>query len=71
VTEVWPQSAAYRVWLLSWDIIIGIDEIALDREFPLLYELYTKHAGEVIVLHIWRHNKELKMRVPLGMIPAQ
>ncbi len=68
ILEVWSDTPASRAWLLSWDIIISINNTRLDRQYPLLYELYTHQAQSTIALDVLRDDRTIQIPVTLGRV---
>lgn len=66
VNEVVPNSPADIAAIQWWDIIIAINDVAIDTSLPFLYQLYTYKSGDTLRLHILRNGDRIYRDVILG-----
>jgi len=66
VTDVTANSPASQADLRQGDIIIGIDDIALDETHSYINTLFLQEPGDQVTLTIARGSKTLELQVTLG-----
>ena len=66
VTDVTANSPASQADLRHGDIIIGIDDIALDETHSYINTLFLQEPGDQVTLTIARGSKTLELQVTLG-----
>lgn len=63
---VTPGGPADRAGIKENDIILSIDDIAIDKERSITSILSKYQPGDVVKLKVWRAKKELVLAVKLG-----
>lgn len=66
VNDVVANSPATTAGVQPGDIIIAINDVAIDASLPFLYQLYTYKAGDTLRLHILRSGDRIYRDVILG-----
>ncbi len=65
IRDIVSNSPAFEAGLLWWDIIIALNNISIDDDFPFLYQLYTYQPGDTIRLDILRSGDRMHIDVVL------
>jgi serine protease Do len=66
VTDVVASSPAMAAGIQWGDIILAINDVAIDSTLPFLYQLYTYKPGDTLRLHILRSGDRVYRDVILG-----
>jgi serine protease Do len=66
VNDVVPNSPAETATIQWGDIVIAINDVAINTSLPFLYQLYTYKAGDTLRLHILRNGDRIYRDVVLG-----
>ena len=66
VNDVVNGSPAYTAGIQWGDIIVAINDVAIDTSLPFLYQLYTYKVGDTLRLHILRNGDRIYRDVILG-----
>jgi len=66
VGDIVSNSPAADAGLLWWDIIIALNDVAIDDDFPFLYQLYTYQPGDTIRFDILRSGDRMHVDLILG-----
>jgi 2-alkenal reductase len=69
VTEVASQSGASAAGVQPGDVILKIDDTALDEDHPLVNVLMTHQPGDTVTLTIVRDGKTSQLKAKLGTRP--
>lgn len=69
-TGVVPESPAASAGLMEGDIILSVNDIALDEEHELGPVVSQFYPGDVVMLHLLRKGEELTISVTLGEVPS-
>lgn len=69
VQDVVVGSSAEQAWLQVWDVIIQVDNYALESDMPFLYHIYQYLPGDEIVLKILRDGEEFSLPLVLWTYP--
>jgi Do/DeqQ family serine protease len=69
VASVFPQSAAARAGLKAGDVIVAVDEQAVDDPHAFDYRFVTKSLGRTAQLRVLRGGKEMQVTVALESAP--
>ncbi len=66
VEYVVPDLEAEKAWLLSWDVIVAVNEQAIQSDLPFLYHIYQYVPGDTVALTILRNGQKQQLSVVLG-----
>lgn len=66
VNDVVANSPASTAGIQWGDIVIAINDVAIDTNLPFLYQLYTYKSGDTLRLHILRNGDRIYRDVILG-----
>lgn len=69
VREVVPDSPADRAGLQVGDIIMGINDVPVDADHPLVMVLSDFKPGEKVTLKVWRAGQTRTISLTLGEHP--
>lgn len=71
VTQIAPESSAARAGLRSGDVILAMDDVAINDIGGFNYRLATKDVGGVAQLTIIRDGREISVEVGLEALPKR
>ena len=66
ITAVEPESDAEKVGITAGDVLVGIDDTAVESMEQLQQAIYNKNAGDTVQLTIYRSGKQYRLEVTLG-----
>lgn len=66
VNDVVANSPASTAGIQWGDVVIAINDVAIDTSLPFLYQLYTYKPGDTLRLHILRNGDRIYRDVILG-----
>jgi len=65
VQDVLPNSPAQFAWIKKWDIILSIDGISINKDHPIIYNVFTHNIWDELELTILRNWQKIKKEVKL------
>ncbi len=68
VQQVIPSTPWAVAGLLSWDVILSINDRLINQDLPFLYQLSLYKPGETVSLTILRNETEKKLSLELGKL---
>lgn len=68
VQQVIPETPWSVAGLLSWDIILAINDRPVNQDLPFLYQISLYKPGESVTLDILRWDNEKKLSLELGRL---
>lgn len=70
VEAVVPDSTADKAGVLAGDVLVTIDEVAIEDSFDLIYEVGQRVSGDQAILVIERSGETLKLTIAFAPTPV-